>query len=199
MRRAGIVLLGLAIAITTQVHAQEPLPPGTTTAAEAAVGNDVLSLRYFTPGPLTGMQNNLDYELLLTTNREFVASGAWLFNTDLHLIPRLTLNIGPKLYAAWLAGITKTQVLAAAAGANVRYELIPSMGVAAFGSAFYSPSILTWGTAQNAYDFMAGGEVRFTRQLTAVAGYRWLKFTLELQPSDRVSNEVFAGLRWQLR
>jgi len=199
MRFRMVAFVAFGLAASVSLHAQEPLPPDTTRAAEAAIGNDILALRYFTPGPLSGFKNSLNYEVLFTTDREFIGSAAWLFNTDLATIPRLSFNVGPKLYAAWLNGVTKTQVLAVALGANVRYELIPSMGVAVWGSGFYSPSIITFGSAQNLYDFMAGAEVRFTPQLIGLAGYRWLKFTLELQPSDRVSNQVFAGLRWQFR
>jgi hypothetical protein len=43
------------------------------------------------------------------------------------------------------------------------------------------------------------GEVRFTRKLSGLAGYRWLKFTLVYEPDVRVQNEVFAGLRGKLQ
>jgi hypothetical protein len=35
-------------------------------------------------------------------------------------------------------------------------------------------------------------------RLTGLAGYRWLKFTLVNEPDEKVSNELFAGLRWRL-
>lgn len=87
---------------------------------------------------------------------------------------------------------------AVALGANVRYELIRRIGLAAFGSSFYSPGVLTFGSAHNLYDFTAGGEVQFASRLTGLAGYRWLKFTLVNEPDEKVANELFAGLRWRL-
>jgi hypothetical protein len=49
-----------------------------------------------------------------------------------------------------------------------------------------------------AADFTAGVELRFASRLTGMAGYRWMKFTLVNQPDIKVTNELFAGLRWRL-
>jgi len=193
----GFLLLLAAGAL----HAQEPRPTGTTTAVEATGGNSVLQLRYLAPSPweATGRgRSDLDYGFLLSEDRDIIASTALMFHTDLHMIPGLTIDVGPQGYLALLNALKKTDVFAAAFGVDARYTVLPRWGIAVFGSAFYSPGVLTFGDAHNLYDFTAGGEVQFTPRLAGLAGYRWLKFTLVGEPDDRVQNEVFAGLRWRL-
>jgi YfaZ precursor len=195
------VILGLLLLIgASAAHAQEPRPTNTTTAVEANGGNSVLQLRYLAPSPwaVTGGGSDLDYGFLLSEDRDIIASAALMFHTDLNIVPGLTIDVGPQGYLSLLNALKKTDVFAAAFGVDARYRVLPRWGIAAFGSAFYSPGVLTFGNAHNLYDFTAGAEVQFTERLAGQAGYRWLKFTLVDEPDDRVANEVFAGLRWQL-
>lgn len=183
------------------LHAQEPLPPGTRTAVEATAGNSALQLRYLAPSPwaATPRGSDLDYGFLLTQNRNLIGSTALMFHTDLHIVPNLTIDVGPQGYLALLSDINKTDIFAVAFGVNARYVLLPRWGISAFGSAFYSPTVLTFGQADNIYDFTAGADVRFTPRLSGLAGYRWFKITTIAEPDIVVQREVFAGLRWQLR
>lgn len=196
----GVILGLLLLAVAAAAHAQEPRPTNVTSAVEANGGNSVLQLRYLAPSPweATGGRSDLDYGFLLSEDRDIIGSAALMFHTDLHIIPGLTIDVGPQGYLALLNALKKTDVFAAAFGIDARYLVLPRWGIAAFGSAFYSPGVLTFGNAHNLYDFTAGAEVRFTERLAGQAGYRWLKFTLVDEPNDRVANEVFAGLRWQL-
>jgi hypothetical protein len=191
---AGVCLV---LAVGTAA-AQTPLGSTTRRAVDAVVGNQVLQVRYLDQSPFAGVGNNLDYGVLLTENREFIASAALMFDADVVPIPGLRLQVGPELSLAWLEAQQKTDVFAAALGASARYELLRRFGLSAFGSAFYSPGVLTLGSAHNMYDFTAGAEARLGGRLFVLAGYRWLKFTLVNQPNENVSNEVFAGVRWQL-
>lgn len=193
--------LGLLLLVAGRaLHAQEPRPTGVTTAVEAMGGNSVLQLRYLAPSPweTAGGRSDLDYGFLLSENRDIIASTALMFHTNLDIVPGLTLDVGPQGYLALLSALKKTDVFAVAFGADARYALLPRWGIAAFGSAFYSPGVLTFGSAHNLYDFTAGAEVQFTVRLAGQAGYRWLKFTLVGEPDVRVQNEVFVGLRWRL-
>lgn len=196
----GLLLLSAAGAL----RAQEPRTTDTSTAVEAMGGNSVVQLRYLSPSPwaVTGRgRSDLDYGFLLSENRDIILSTALMFHTNLDLVPGLTINVGPQGYLALLSAIKKTDVFAVALGADARYLLpflSPRWGIAAFGSAFYSPGVLTFGSAHNLYDFTAGMEVQFTPRLAGLAGYRWLKFTTVAEPNVRVQNEVFAGLRWRL-
>ena len=188
--------LACAVSASARLEAQEPLPAGTPSAVEGTIGNSVMQLRYLGPSPMAQARSDLDYGLLLSEDRDVIGSAALLFRTDLNLIPRLTFQIGPQGYLALLAAQQKTDVAALALGGSARYELIPRLGLAVFGSAFYSPGVITFGNAHNLYDFSAGAEVHFTRQLTGLGGYRWVKFTLVNEPDDIVADEAFAGLRW---
>lgn len=197
--------LGLLILLAgSALHAQEPRPADTTTAIEAMGGNSVAQLRYLAPSPwaATGRgRSDLDYGFLLSESRDIILSTALMFHTDLDLVPGLTIDVGPQGYLALLSAVKKTDVFAVAFGADARYLLpflTPRLGIAAFGSAYYSPGVLTFGSAHNLYDFTAGAEVQLTPRLAGQAGYRWLKFTTVDEPDVRVQNEVFAGLRWRL-
>jgi|SRR5581483_6946898 YfaZ precursor len=188
----------LACAAAAGARAQSPVAPSTHAAFDATVGNQVVQLRYTSDSPL-GVGNNVSYGALFTESREFIASAALLFDTELVPLDRLRLQVGPELNAAWLEAGQKTDVFAAALGASARYELIRRIGLSAFGSAFYSPGVLTLGSAHNMYDFTAGAEARLSGRLYLLGGYRWLKFTLVNQPDEKVANELFGGIRWQLQ
>jgi hypothetical protein len=195
---AGL-LVSCALAAGPVVRAQTPLGDTTARAIDATVGNQVLQLRYLDRSPFSQAAGNLDYGALLTENREFVASAALMFDTNFVPVSRLHLQLGPQANLAWLATGSKTDVFALALGAGARYDLIRRLGISAFGSVFYSPGVLTFGQAHNLYDFTAGGEVRLAGRLYGLAGYRWFKFTLVNQPDERLVNELFAGVRWQLQ
>jgi hypothetical protein len=178
------------------LYAQEQRAPGTGPAVEASAGNSVLQLRYLTPSRIAGPRSDLDYGFLLSEGRDMIASAALMFRTDVQVIPRLTFAVGPQGYLALLDAVQKTDVFALSLGASARYELIRSRGIVLFGSAFYSPGVLTFGNAHNLYDFTVGGEVSFATRLSGLVGYRWLKVTTVGEPDVRVENELFAGLLW---
>jgi hypothetical protein len=200
MRSPGWIVVGMCLCAIARepVSAQMPIAQSTQTAVEAVVGNRVLQARYFGGSPFSGIGSNLDYGVLLTEDREFLGSVALMFDTDVVPLRGLRLQVGPALNLAWLDAEHKTNVFAAAAGAGVRYELIPRIGLTALGSAYYSPGVLTFGNAHNMYDFTAGAEVRLAGRLHVLGGYRWLKFTLVGEPDEKMANELFAGVRWQL-
>jgi hypothetical protein len=193
----------LCLLACSAVHAQEPRPNDASTYVEATGGNSVLQLRYLAPSPWPatggGTRSDLDYGFLLSENRDIILSSALMFHTNLHLLPGLSIDIGPQGYLALLSAVNKTDVFAVAFGADARYVLLPRWGIAAFGSAYYSPGVLTFGSAHNLYDFTAGAQIQFTPKLAGLAGYRWLKFTTVNEPDVRVQNELFAGLRWRLQ
>ena len=195
----AMALLAGACSVSGLSLAQTPLASATDRAVDATVGNRVLQLRYLGPSPITDIGSSLDYGALLTENRELIASTALMFDTEILPIPGLKLQIGPQLNLAWLDAATKTDVFAASLGAGLRYELIPSIGLSVFGSGFYSPGVLTFGNAHNMYDFTAGAEARLANRLYLLGGYRWVRFTLVNEPDEVVANEVFAGVRWQLK
>jgi hypothetical protein len=192
------VIAGVLVAAASPVAAQSPPDPSTISAVEGTVGNQVLQLRYLSQIPFAGVKGNLDYGALLSEDRDFIASAAMMFDTDIP-VSRLRLQVGPELALSWLNAPQKTDVFAAAFGVGARYEVIPSIGLSVFGNGFYSPGVLTFGNAHNMYDFAAGGELRLGGNFYLLAGYRWLKFTLVNEPDDKVANEAFGGIRWTLK
>src|SRR4051794_35005260 len=85
----GCVLLGARLA-----EAQTPLAQTGERAVDATAGNNVLQLRYLGAAPLNGVGGNLDFGALLTERREFNASAAWMFDTDILPLSRLRLQVG---------------------------------------------------------------------------------------------------------
>ncbi len=190
------MLLGLVAAMAgSSAYAQMISRPQGTNAFDASAGNDTLQLYYATPSPLGAVNGDMDYGILLSKERDFIASAALLVNTGIRPIPRLHLQVGPQVYAAMLKN-GNTDVFAISAGATASIDLIRSLGVTAFGSAFYAPGVLLFGDANRFYSFSAGATVRFVPSLYGMAGYRWMRFSLTAAPSERVQNEVFVGLRW---
>jgi len=201
MQREIIALAVALLAAADVGHAQVAGTAGTAPAVEATGGNKVLQLRYLAPAPgaRLGSSADLDYGILFSENRDIIVSTALLFHTVVRPLPRLTIGVGPQAYLAWLSAQQKTNFFALSLGVTARYEIWRDLGIAAFGSAFYSPGVLTLGSAHNLYDFTAGAEARLLPRLDAIGGYRWLKVTTVGQPDLRVVNELFVGLRWTLR
>ena len=189
----GALLLGAAVPLC----AQEPRTPATGPVIEGMASNYTLQLRYMAAAPVS-IRSDLDYGLLLGDPHNAIASAAWLLDSEWeHVIPRLSFEVGPKAYMALLANENRG-VLSLAVGGDARLELIPRIGLAFVGSAFYGPSILMFGAANNLYDITAGVQVRFARRLLALGGYRWFRYSLQHTGDDTVQNNVFVGLRYDL-
>lgn len=189
------LLCGLLMAAIEPASGQMLTKPANSDAFDASAGNDTLQLYYSTPGMLRDVPSDMAYGFLFSKERDLIASAAMLIHSAIEPIPRLHLRVGPQAYAALLNN-GNTDVFAIAAGASASFDLIRSMGITAFGNAFYGPGVLMFGDASRMYDFSAGGTVRFAKRLYGMAGYRWLRFSLTAAPSERVQNEVFVGLRW---
>src|SRR5690606_8286401 len=101
-------------------------------------------------------------------------------------------------YAALLSD-ENNDVFALALGVTARLDLVRSRGLAIVGSAFVSPDVLTFGSADNLTDFMARAEIELTDRLIGFAGYRWFELDLLMRQELRLQNELFAGVRWELR
>jgi hypothetical protein len=187
----------LLAAARTAGAQEEPLDPNTKRAVMATVGNDALQLGY--------MQHNdpvhnadLDLGLLMTQDRQFMGTAALMFWTQLGP-STVTIAAGPIGYLAWLEGQGKTQVAAIGGAIAGRWDALPGPGLAVVVHGAFSPGILTFGSANNVYDFLAGVQFRASDKFTILAGYRWLKITLNNQPADELLNEVYAGVTYRLK
>jgi hypothetical protein len=192
-----LMMAGALLVTAREVRAQEePMPPHIKQAVLATVGNDALQLAWQAHNePVKSA--DLDLGLLITEDRQFLGTGALMFGADVSQVPGLAVRFGPIGYLGWLEGVGKTQIAAIGGGVSARYDLFAGFGVTVH--AFFTPGVLSFGAADNIYDFLAGAEYQASNKFTVLAGYRWLKITLNNQPDNKLLNEVYAGVRYHLK
>jgi hypothetical protein len=167
-------------------------------ALEVALSDETAQVRYIDPKPVGGRNDGeISYALFLSEERDVVGSAAALVKTRLRA-GAFEIRIGPQAYAALLSE-ENNDVFALALGADARLNLSRNGALAVVGSAFWSPDVLTFGSADNLTDFMARAEMQLTDRLLGFAGYRWFELDLLERQERKLQNELFAGVRWQLR
>jgi hypothetical protein len=198
MLKACTLTLG-AIAFagfTGALHAQsagEARPRG-----EVALSDDTLQLRYIDSGSeyTGGRASQISGSFFLSEERDIVLMGDVLFPAQLGY-DRLQIQFGPRIYAALLEE-ENDDVMAAALGMEVRWELDRTSGFAISGQAYYAPDILTFGTADNLTDLSARAEIRLQERLTIFGGMRWFEFeSTDAGQDQTLQEELFAGVGWQ--
>jgi hypothetical protein len=165
--------------------------------AEIALSDDTLQLRYIDNGANVdvGRGSRVSGSLFLSESRDIVLSGDVLFPAQLEW-DRLQFLFGPRGYAALLED-ENTDVFAVSLGAELRYELDRTSGLALSGQAFYAPDILTFGSANNLTDLSARLELRLQPKLTVFGGMRWFEFDLTEGGQRTLQEELFAGVGWR--
>lgn len=202
MRRALLIYVcivtALALVGTANVSAQQSAASNIDRSVEAALSDETAQVRYRSPSDLGGQPNSeVSYAVFLSEDRDVVGSAALLFGTDLNL-GGFQVQLGPQAYAALLEE-ENNDVFALSLGAQLRYELVPSRSIALLGSAFWSPDILTFGSADNLTDFMVRAEMRLASQVIGFVGFRWFTLDLLMREDRDLQNELFAGINWRLR
>jgi hypothetical protein len=180
-----------SIAYAQDLEEQRPI-------GEIALSDDTIQLRYIASGRKMDLERagRVSAGFFLSESRDIVLSGDVLFPAQLN-IDRLQLLFGPRAYAALLED-ENNDVLAASLGVEVRYEIDRSSGFAISGQAFYSPDILTFGSANNLTDLSARAEFRVQERMTIFGGMRWFEFELTEGDADRtLQEELFAGVAWR--
>ena len=177
------------IASANAQEADESCPRG-----ELSLSDDTLQLRYIASGVRidTGRGSQISASLFLSEERDIVLSGDILFPTQLGY-DRLQVLFGPRFYAALLED-ENTETMAASLGAEVRFEIDRSSGLAIAGQAYYAPDILTFGSANNLTDLSARAEIRLQPRLTVCGGMRWFEFDLTEGGKRTLRGELFAGV-----
>jgi hypothetical protein len=191
------ILIAALVSCIATALAQAQSDPDKQRSLELSLSEEAGQLRYDTPSNLGGADSRMFYTLFLSEDRDVVGSAALLLNSDLQW-GALTVRFGPQAYAA-LLDEENEDVFALALGVEARFEVVKSRGIAVVGSAFYSPDILTFGSADNLTDFMARGEIRINENLIGLAGYRWFELDLLNREERELQNEIFVGARWILR
>jgi hypothetical protein len=194
--RARIEVFGLMLFLLATVSEAQQADV-TRPSAEIALSDDTLQLKYIATGTTVGVDRNSRFTgaFFLSEDRDIVLDGGLLFPAELG-IDRLSVHVGPRVYVA-LLDEENGDVLAATVGAEVRFLLNRSLGLAVAGHAFYGPDILTFGSADNLTDLGARVEVGMADQVIAFAGMRWFEFDLTDGGAQTLMEEVFVGFGYR--
>ena len=169
----------------------------TGSIGEVALSNDTLQLRYETQSERLGVNDGrLSGAFFLSEERDIVLSAGLAMPVNLDL-GRLSLLLGPQVYAALLED-ENNDVMSVSVGAQLRYVLIERLGLAIAGHAYYSPDILTFGSADNLTDLSARVELALADRVSVFGGMRWFEFDLTEGLGERtLQEEVFVGLGYR--
>lgn len=189
--RCGAFVLGaMAAILAPSLHAQD-------SAGEIALSDESLQLRYVREQE-NGLGNEpaeLGFGLFFTENRDFVASGDYLFEASRLQIDRVTLLAGPVAYAAML-NTENTDVFSLAMAAELRYEFLRRLDLNLVGRAAYAPDILTFGSADQLWDVTVRAELPLTDRITGLGGYRLFEVDL-LRGTEELEESIHLGIRYQ--
>ena len=189
-------LSAFAFMTASRAHAQ-PVGDDFKPTAEIALSNDTLQLRYTDGGRALNLNTSrVSGAFFLSEDRDIVLSGNALFPADLNLGP-LSLLFGPQVYAALLKE-ENDDVLGISVGAEARFDINRTRGIALVGYGYYAPDILTFGSADAITDLGARAELRLAPRLIGFGGMRWFEFDLTDGSGERtLQEELFVGVGWQ--
>ena len=197
MRTSILFLFGLSLLAANELHAQRAAGEEPR-SVELSLSDEAGEVRYRAPTSIGGQPNTeVTYAVFMSEDRDLVGSAALLFGTDLDFGP-IELRLGPQAYVG-LLDEENEDMFALAIGVAVRFDIIPSRGIAIVGSANWSPDILTFGSADNLTDMMARAEIRLSDRVIGFAGYRWFRLDLTMRERNTLQNELFAGINWRLQ
>lgn len=195
MRTSIHAVTVLSLLVSSAAAAQTDSTSGRS--AEIALSNDTLELRYQGTADVREIpRNRVTAAILLTEDRDIVIDGGLLIPANLQL-GRFSLQFGPRGYAA-LLDEENNDIFSLSVGAELRFDIDRSRGLAIAGKAYYAPDILTFGSADNLTDFSARAEMKASQDLLLFAGMRWFELDLvEGGGENTLMEEVFVGLGWQ--
>jgi hypothetical protein len=167
---------------------------------ELAIGDEAIQLSYLTSATMMGTQEqNLNFGLLFTEKRDIVASmglTAPALLGEARLPKWLSIALGVKGYFSLIADPREIEVFSLAPGIDCRFTLPTEMSMHLSGSFYYAPKIMTFGDADDMYDFTARYEVDFTSTATGFIGYRLLRYDQEADvPRFYVVDDIHLGVR----
>ncbi len=195
---AIVLLMGVAGTAAAQTS-EKPGDIPSTNAREIDVqlSNDTLQLKYIGNGNKVGVNNSrFSGAFFLSEDRDIVLSAGLVFPVDFDF-GRLSVLIGPQVYAA-LLNEENNDIMAVSLGAELRFVLDKDLDLAVTGYAYYAPDILTFGSADNVTDFSAQLELPISKQMKAFAGMRWFELDLtEGGGTKTLQDELFVGLGYR--
>lgn len=202
MRIFILVVCGVMLA-AQHANAQRPQRTALTPserAIEVALSDEALQFRYRSDGSIVNVkQGRLYAGLFVSEDRDVVGSAALLVPIDVPLGKRLSLQLGPQAYMALLSDEENSDVLALALGAELRFALLSERQIELVGSGYYSPDVITFGSADNLFDLEARIEARLTERAVGILGARWFELDLTTGDERTLQDELFLGVRVGLR
>ena len=195
MHRLTVLFSATILFATHAVQAQDSQSGA---RAEVQLSNDTMQMRYMADGDRVnvGASSQASASFFLSEARDIVLSGDLLFPANLDFVP-LEIRFGPRAYAALLED-ENNDVMAFSIGAEARFTIDRSSGLAIAGHAFYAPDIVTFGSADNLTDLGARVEIRATPRLLVFGGMRWFEFDLTDGSGERtLQEEMFVGAGWR--
>jgi hypothetical protein len=192
----AVLIPSLGLLASLPVAAQDKAAAtDTAPLAEIALSNDTLQLRYYDK-----KDSDADSRLVaggfLGEERDIVLTAAMMFPVDLG--QHFDITFGPQLYAALLSEENE-DVMAVSVGAELRWFFDSDRRFAVSGQAFYSPDILTFGSADNVIDLSARAEWKVADRVIVFGGMRWFEFNLIDDTGERtLQEEVFFGVRYRM-
>lgn len=197
-RPPGIrIACGLALLAVCGTAAAQEQGSAVQRSVELALSNHAAQVRYRAPTDIGGLpESEVDYGAFLSEDRDFVASAGLLFGSRFNF-GALHAQLGPKAYAA-LLNEENNDVFAISIGTQIRYDLVPSGSLAVVGTAYWSPDVLTFGSANNISDLSVRAETQLGDRLRGFVGYRWFRLDLTTLDNRNLENELYAGINWRL-
>jgi hypothetical protein len=167
---------------------------------ELALGDKAIQLSYLTSATVMGAQEqNINFGLLLTEERDIVGSvgiTAPALLGDTQFTKWLSIAFGARGYFSLIAEPPEIEVFSLAPGLDFRFTLPTETPMRLTGSFYYAPKIMTFGDADDMYDFTARYEVDFTSTATGFIGYRLLRYDQEADdPRFDVDDDIHLGVR----
>ena len=167
-------------------------------ALELALSDDYLQGRYYTGGGLLGFDNAIGHVgAYFSDNRDFIANVGLMSERVPLFVPGLTLSAGARGYVALLSD-PDDDVVGFAPGLEGRYGLPYDFPLAAVGSLFYSPDILTLGDADDIIDIDLRVEAEVIPDIVGFIGYREFRFDSDEGSDKEAASEIQVGARFSL-
>ena len=193
--RSCLGFLVLMVVASSAIAQSGNIPSGRE--GQVQLSNDTLQLKYISGGKKVGVDNSrLSGAFFLSEDRDIVLSAGLVFPVDFDF-GRLSVLIGPQLYAA-LLNEENNDVLAMSLGAELRFVLDEDLDLAVAGYAYYAPDVVTFGSADSLTDLSAQVEIPLSKQMKGFAGMRWFEFDLtQGGGSQTLQEEIFVGLGYR--
>ncbi len=167
---------------------------------EVALSDDYIQGRYFTEGGILGFDDAISHVgVYFSDSRDFIGNVGLMTEHMPLFVPGLTMSVGARGYVALLSD-PDDDVVGLAPGIEGRFGLPADFDfpLAAVGSIFYSPDVLTLGDAQDIIDIDGRVEAEIRSDIVGFIGYRVHRFDSDEGANKKAANEIQIGARFRL-